>query len=137
MSLDVDFAAKLNLILAGAGYAAVPVQQNYVSGDKTQPRVWYQRQAGNRNVFLDGTSADMETSYAVEVNGLDPDVADAIADTITAGAAAGGLNGFRGQMLGTIVLGAFVEDASDDYQPRGLQGDDGYHVFAFTVRILT
>ena len=30
----------------------------------------------------------------------------------------------------------FVEDANDDYQPRGLDVDDGYHVFAFNARVL-
>ncbi len=133
MSVDTDFQVKLSLIV-GSG---VPVQQNYSSTDEAQPRVWYQRQRGNGDLFLDGKASQSETVYTVEVNGLDPDSAAAIAAKITALASAGGLHGFRGQMTSTTVLGAFVEDASDDYQPRGLDFDDGYHVFAFDVRLLT
>jgi hypothetical protein len=133
MSVDTGLINKLSLIV-GPG---VPVQQNYASADKTQPRVWVQRQQGDSELFLDGRPGPADTTYAVEVNALDPDAGAAVADAIQANAAAGGLDGFRGTMNSTVVLGCFVGEASDDYVPRGLELDDGYHVFAFTVRVLT
>jgi hypothetical protein len=136
VSLDVDLQFKLSA-LAGAG---VPVQQNFLSVDQTQPHVWYQRQSGASDLLLSGAGAALgEDVYAVEVAGMDPDAAAAIAGRIKATYPAG-MDGFRGQMGpqgGPVVLGCFVEDAADDYQPRSLELDDGYHVFAFNLRILT
>lgn len=126
MPLDTDFRAKvLSLITA-------PVQQNYISTDKVQPRVWYQKQAGNSDLFADASAGMVETTYTVEVNGTDPDAVSEIADAISTA-----FNGFRGRMFSTTVLGAFVEDAADDYQYKGQDLDEGYHVFAMNVRFIT
>ncbi len=111
---------------------SAPVQQNYMSTDQAQPRVWYQRKQGDTHVLLSGSPYQSEVLFEVEVDGLDPDVAAGIATTIQ-----DRMNGFFGIMGQTRVLGAFVEDAADDYQPRGINTDDGYHVFAFGVRIIT
>lgn len=128
MSLDVDLQAKLTSLAGSA-----PVQQNYSSVDKTEPRVWYQRRTGNTDLLLSGAGATItEAVYEIEVNALDPDAGAALSDTITTA-----MNGFRGTMGGSHVLGVFVEDAADDYQPRGLDLDDGYHVFAANLRVIT
>ncbi len=127
MSLDTDLQTKL-ATLAGSA----PVQQNYASIDKVEPRVWYQRTSGNIDLLLNGVGvSENETVYAIEVAGLDPDVTAGIAANL-----ATAMNGFRGVMGLSVILGCFVEDAADDYQPRGLNIDDGYHVFAFSLRVL-
>jgi hypothetical protein len=125
MSLDAGFQTKL------ASLTDAPVQQNYASIDQVQPRVWYQRESGQTELFLDASAGMAETVYTVEVHGTDPDAAGAIADLIQVR-----LHGFTGFMGTTRILGSFVEDAADEYEPRGLNVDDGYHVFAFKVRVL-
>ncbi len=131
MSLDASLRAKLLTLAHGA-----PVQQNYANEDDPEPRVWYQRQTGHTPMDLAGKQVWIrETTYAVEVNALDPDVGAAIAEAIAAEFPAG-MNGFRGVIGDTLVLGCFVEDASDEYVPRGLDVDDGFHVFAFNLRIM-
>ena len=126
----MDFQAKLSSL------TTAPCQQNYDSMDKVQPRVWYQRRQGNTNLYLDGSPADGETTYEVQVDSLDPDAGASIAETLR-GQPPSGLHGFRGAMGGTVVLGMFAEDASDDFAFRGVSLDDGYHSFGFTVRVLT
>lgn len=134
MSIDVDLLAKLQTL------TTAPVQLNYASTDRPQPRVWLQRRNDNRPLNLAGTETLIrETFFDVEVGALDPDVGAAIAEQLTAEwtASPAGMNGFRGQMGGTRVLGCFVEDVGDDYQPRELELDDGYHVTAFSLRLLS
>lgn len=136
MSLDTDLQSKLTLLVG----ASVPVQQNYVERSAGEPRVWYQRQAGTVDLLARGDDAALrETTFAVEVAGLDIDAAAAVYETLVA-LHPSGLQGFRGTLAGpgsTRVLGCFLEDLSDDYQPRSLELDDGFHVFSFQARIMT
>ncbi len=131
MSLDTSLQSKLALL------AGVPVQQNYSSMDLPETRVWYQRQSGQAPTDLAGRELLLrETVYGIEVNSTDPDRGADIAEAISA-LAPTGMNGFRGTMGDQLILACFVEDASDDYVPRGnLNSDAGFHVFAFNLRIL-
>jgi hypothetical protein len=136
MSLDTELQTKLTA-LAVAAISGTPVQQNYASTDKIEPRVWYQRRNGNTELLLSGAGdAGIETVYEVEIDALDPDQGGTLLLALVADASAGGLNGFRGNWGSSVVLGSFVEDVADDFQPRGLDLDDGYHVFAFQLRVM-
>lgn len=126
MSLDTDLQSKL------ASLTTAPVQQNYAHMAMVQPRVWYQREFEESPPLLSGIESGIrEVRYTIEVNALDPDEGYAIAVEIQ-----NRMQTFRGVMYGTLILGVFVEAASDDYVPRGLDLDDGFHVFVFTLRIL-
>jgi hypothetical protein len=48
-----------------------------------------------------------------------------------------GLNGFRGEFGNTTALGVFLEDHSDNYQPRFLDEDDGYRVATVQALVLS
>ena len=125
--LDVDFQSYL------ASLTGTTVQENLLSEDKTNlPRVWWQRSEGNVDLLLSGATALARTIYDVEVSALDVDAAASTADTIKTT-----LNGYAGAMGSSRVLAAFVQDQADDYVPKSLDADEGFHVFAFTVEILT
>lgn len=47
------------------------------------------------------------------------------------------LNKHRGTFGDTTVKGVFAADAADDYEPRGHSGDEGLHVSALAVEVVT
>jgi len=125
MSIDTDFQNKLFTL------SALPTQQDTISEDKTQPYVWFQRHDAMLDTFLNGTASITETTYTVEVSGLDIDSVQATADTLKTS-----LNAYQGTMGSTVVLGCFVEDCADDYAFRNTDQDAGNHVAAFSARFL-
>lgn len=128
MSLETDLQSYLASLAS-----PVPVQLDYSSTDKTEPRVWFRRREETTELLLAGNGTALtESVYEVEINGLDPDVTGSIADTMKLT-----LNGLRGKIGNTRLLGTFVEDASGDFAYRGLSADDGYHTFAFNLRIMS
>jgi hypothetical protein len=126
MSLDVDFYNKL------VTTSSLPVQQNTISESKGEPRVWFGRQLQNKDLLANGSVALVNTTYDVEVTGLDIDVVEQKADAVKAA-----FHGFQGTMGSTKVLASFVNDANDDYIYKSLNGDEGFHSAAFSVQILT
>lgn len=121
-TIDTDFHAYLDSLTTAA------VQQNFISEDKGQPYVWWQRTSANVDLTLEGSLAVYDTSYAVEIAALDIDAGAVIADTVKAG-----IHGRRIQQGNTLFLVMMVEDASDEYVPKSIDTDDGFNVFAFTV----
>ncbi len=126
MSIDIDFESYLTSLTTSQ------VQQNYLSEDKSYPAVWFQRRNASTELLLNGGISLIQTQYDVAVYGDDPDAAGAVADHLTVS-----LNGFRGAMGNTTVLGAFVSDADDDFIRKEFNADEGIHVFAFAVQILS
>lgn len=131
MSLDGDLRDRM-VALTGA-----PVQQDYGSAEKAQPRIWYERATGILPVSTTGELLVTETVYAVEVEGMDADAVAGLAAVLTDPASAGGLNGFYGEWGASRILGVFVEDAGDTFRFRGLGLDEGYHSAAFNLRVMT
>jgi len=125
VSIDTDFQAKL------ATLAAIPCQQDVISEDKTQPYVWFQRHDAQLDTFLDGSPSFSETTYTVEVSGLDIDAVQATADTLKTA-----LNAYSGTMGSTVVLGCFVQDCADDYAFRNTDQDAGNHVAGFSAKFV-
>ena len=123
--IDTDFYAKLD------GLTTAPVQQNVLSDNQPQPFVWFQRQYANTDLLLNAGAALYDTTYDVEVCGLDIDATAAIAENLKTS-----LHGFHGTMGGTNVLGMFVQDADDNYVQKNMNADEGFHVFAFQVQIM-
>ena len=124
--IDVSFASFLG------GLTTLPVQQDVISENQPNARVWFKKQTSNTNILNNGTPILDDTTFDVEVASLDIDLTQTEANNIRTA-----LNGYRGMMLFDMVQGVFVSDAADDYIPRNLNADEGFHVAAFQVRILS
>ena len=124
--IDISFLNFLQTL------TSLPIQQDLISADTSTARVWFQRQTFNQDVFLSGSPAIADTTFAVEVCSLDIDQCQTEATNIRTA-----LNGYRGLMLFDLVLGCFVSDSADEYIPRNLNDDTGFHVASFQVQILT
>ena len=109
-----------------------PVQQDVIQQGDTESRVWYQRTNATWELFTNGSAGLVETDFAVEVMGLNIDSVQTEADNIRSG-----LNGYQGTLSGTFVHAIFVEDASDDYESKNLGSDDGFHLVAYTIKVIT
>lgn len=128
MSVDNDFYSLIYSVIGSSGF----VQQNLTSENVTiEPRIWFQRQSGNTELFLNGTPAIKETVYTVEVIGKTLVNVRNVADAVTVA-----LHGYRGAMGSGFAQGIFVQDADDDYVAQAIDADTGEHVMAFSVRIL-
>jgi hypothetical protein len=109
----------------------VPVQEGYVAQDQPPTRVWYGKSGATYETFLSGSPSLNTYDYDLEVHSIDIAIAQTTADTIRQGVNGGRLGGSNG------VLGVLVNDASDDYQYRGLNSDDNYEVCGLRVRIFS
>lgn len=126
--IDEDFRTKLTQLLP----AGTPIEKGLVSEEALPTRVYYQVATSNQDTDLDGTQGLSETAFDVECAALSD---DATAQTLAA-AVKSALNGFHGKFgASSVALGMFVSDHADDYQPRGVDADDGYHVAAFQVTV--
>jgi hypothetical protein len=126
VSIDTDLQTYLTTLAY-----PTPVQQNVISADQSTPRVWYQRKASNQDTFTDGSKSVTNSVFAVEVMSLDIDQAEAIAQTIKDAS-----NGFFGHMGFTYVGGCTVEEMEQDYEPKNLGADVGFHVAAFNLHLI-
>lgn len=134
MAVDVDLRTKLVSIINDA---SVPVEQGKITDTRGKPRVWLRRAGGATDIFLGGQKGLTETRFDVEVHGDDIGAVQGLADSIRAHHGDGGLNGFAGTLGTSEVLGVFVEDHADDYEPKGFaENDAGTHVAALDVNII-
>lgn len=110
----------------------LPVQQDVISANDASARVWFQRSEANTELFTDGSPGLTTTTFNAEVATLNIDQTQTEASNIRTA-----LNGYRGWMGLDFVKAVFVLDAADDYIPRNLMADEGFHVAAFVVQIIT
>jgi hypothetical protein len=133
-AIDENFRA----VLLDYVIAPTPVEQNTVAeGTPLALRLWYQRRQLDAEPFLDGSAGLAEVSFDVEIMSGNIAEVEELVDTIRAAAADGGLNGYRGVFGAGRTLGVFVEDQSDDYELRGVNSDEGWHVAALSVRVIS
>lgn len=130
-SVGIDFCKFLR---ANAGIAG-KVGKNVFHRHVPQPapaRFIYLRRSGFRDERCLGESGDPAFShlYDVEVIAENDEEADAIADLVRA------LDGTSGTFGGRTIQGIFVNDQSDDYEPRAVGSDLGWHIPAFTVEVV-
>ena len=110
-----------------------PVQQDRIDASQlATPRVWFQRQSQTTEVFVNGTPGQTDTVFDVEVCGEDIDAVQNLANTLRTS-----LNGYSGIMLFDRVLGTFVNEANDEYIFKNFDADDGFHVAAFQVQVIS
>jgi hypothetical protein len=127
MQVDIDLTAFLSMT------ANVPVEQNNISEMKTStPQVYFARRPSQQELFLDGTPIMYDTNFDVEIYGEDIDAVESLADTLKPV-----LNGFRGNMGATTVLGMFVSDHAEEYTSKAeMSSSEGLHVATFALNIL-
>ena len=127
--IDEDFRTALVSLLP----AGTTIEKGTISDERPTTRVYYQRSQANQDTHLNGDQGLTTTVFDVEVAALADDAtAQSLAGTIKAA-----LNGSRGVMgASSSALGVFVADHADDYQPRGVDADDGYCVAAFQVSVI-
>ena len=130
--IDVDFRAYL----AGLGLvtdANVPgaIQQDSVDQNGPADFIWFHRRSSTRDINLDGGKRGFtETSFDLELISDDISLAQAWAENVKEV-----LDGYRGEMGDSFVLGAFVEDHADDYVPIG-GADEGKHVCSLDIQLI-
>jgi len=127
MQIDIDLRSYL------ATNLGIGVEQNKIAEDyNTSPALMFQRRPSTQDLFLNGTPSINETNFDIEIYGIDIDAVETTTDT-----AKTLLNGFKGTMGSTFVLGAFVTDHEDDYTPKvELQNDEGLNVCTFALQII-
>lgn len=106
------------------------VQQG--SSDQVSPdtRIFFYRTGSNRQLFLDAGSGLATINYDVECISPDIDTAQNLAEAVKAA-----LHGYRGEMDDLFVDGCFVEDHSDQYEPKS-DADAGDHIASLQVTII-
>lgn len=130
-SVGVDFCKFLK---ANASIAA-KVGQHVYHRHIPQPspaKFIYLVRSGYRDERCLGESGDPAFShtYAVEVIAENPDEADAIADLVRA------LDGTSGTFGGRTIQGIFINDQNDDYEPKAVGGDLGWHIPALSAEVV-
>lgn len=125
--IDEDFRT----LLAANAPGGTTIEKGTISEEQIPTRVYYQRSAATTDLFLDKSVGITESVFDVEVATLNDDATtQSIAAQIKTA-----LNGYQGTTGSTGVLATFVADHADDYQPRGVDADDGYTVAAFQVTV--
>lgn len=129
MQLDIDLQQQIQFLTFGQ----YPVEQNKIAEDyTTAPAIMFMKRDSNQDLFADGVPGLTYTEYDVEIYGEDIDAVDSVTETLRLA-----LNGFRGQMGLTFVLGSFVSDHADDYTPKiELATDEGLNVQTFALQII-
>lgn len=112
----------------------VAIHHNTVPQDSEFPLVWLRRASRDSERTLDAAVGDEPDSvrFDVECYGDDLDEAMDLAAAVTER-----LDNYRGAFGTRTAQGMFVEDASDDYTPRGIMGDEELHFAALSVQIFT
>lgn len=112
--------------------SVVGICHNIVPQEMAFPLVWLRRASRETERTLDAAVGEQPDSvrFDLECYGDDLEEAMDLADAVTAR-----LDNYRGTFGTRTAQGMFVEDASDDYVPRGIMGDESIHFAALSVQI--
>lgn len=112
------------------------VLQNQIPQKPPKPRIFYRRNSGVEDPFLDGTVTAEESTWDIECISDDVDESINIAEAVKLA-----LNAHRGTFGANTIQGAFVLDHDDNYVIKGLsQGEgigDGTFLAALSVTIFS
>lgn len=106
------------------------IHQNNVPEHSALPYVWFRRSGEFEPLTLDGAGGLIST--AIDVECIAGDLSTA-ADLSLAVRRA--LHGARGSFGAGSVSAVFVDDVSDDYEPRGIGSDDGISFSAMSLTV--
>ena len=127
--IDEDFRT---LLAAQSIPAGTPVEKGKISEEQATVRVLYQVADSTQDVHLGGQTGLTTTAFDVECGAREDDsTAQNMAGTLKTA-----LNAFRGAAGSSSILGIFVEDHSDEYQPMMLDSDVGYFIASFRANVI-
>jgi hypothetical protein len=107
------------------------VEQNRMRQAPPDPRIWYRRDLQNEERDLDGDGGIIDSMWDVECQSETLDTAEDLAEAVR-----DKLDGYRGSFGTQTALGCFVEDHDDDYEPKGVGGEQGVHVCALRLQAI-
>ena len=122
-------------LIADAAITAVVgarVFENKINqGNDDNVCIWFARATTSGEDALDDDSGTKPFRQIFDLEVISKDIADTntVADLITAKRL------HRGTFGVGKVQGVFIDDHSDDYIPRGVNSDDGWHIAAFQLDI--
>jgi hypothetical protein len=130
-SVGVDFCKFLRANSSIAAKVGQRVYHRHVPEGSAFPFIYLYRQSFRHERCL-GESGDPAFShtYAVEVVSDDDTEADDVATLVRA------LDGSSGTFGGRTIQGLFVEEQNDDYEPKAIGSDEGYHIPALSVEVV-
>jgi hypothetical protein len=132
-SVGVDFCKFLRANTSIAAKVGPAVYHRHVPQPPPSRFIYLVRE-GFRHERCLGEAADPAFShyYAVEAIAENEEEADAIADIIR------GLDGrpYGTTFGGRTLKGLFIEEQSDDYEPKAVGSDLGYHIPALRVEVI-
>lgn len=127
MSIGVDLRSWLLTDDELTAIVGDRISQNMVPQDTgTQPYIWFARSSSDRDQDPDLSNPSAEpyrVNWDVECISQDLGIAIQLRDLISKNQQYKGPFG-----SGTIQGGIFIASASEDYQPRGISSDEGWHV---------
>lgn len=128
-NLSVNFRKFLLAQSSLARKVAARIHQDHIPQSSSAPYVYFSRQNAEFLTCLDSEVGEQPhaQSFAIECIGRDIGDAQELGDEIRA------INNYKGTFGDTSVQAVFVEDQSDDYEPRVLSGDDG--AFSCNLRV--
>lgn len=135
--IDIDLRAFLIAnsdiltALPNAADAGV-IQQNTIAETSPSTRIWYQRRGHETELANNGQPLLSETNFDLEVHSLDIDEAQEIAQAVK-----DALHGYSGLLGNTFALMVEVSDHDDSYIPKGPDVDEGQHIAALLIRIIS
>jgi len=110
------------------------VEQNKNEWDTEAPstRIWFARRSEEKELTVSGGDLLTTTNFDLECISTDIDSAIDLADVVKAE-----LHGYQGTFGSGYVGAVFVTDHTDDYEPYNLSEDEGCHVAALDIEILS
>lgn len=132
-----DFSIGLrSLLLADSSLTnliGARVHNNHVPSKPGNNYVWFATSTTQENDVLDASVGDepQAITYDIECISLESNAtALSIKSRIR-----GVLNKYRGTIGDTTTQGIFVDELPEDYEPRGISGDQGAYVQACRVQV--
>lgn len=109
------------------------VHHNHVPSKPGANYVWFASSTTQESDVIDASAGDepLSITYDLECVSL-ASQADAVAMKARV---RGVLNKYRGTIGDTTTQGIFVEELPEDYQPKGVPGDQGAYVQACRVQV--
>ena len=127
-SIEENLRTALSLEFEVNQYIDDRIHYARVPQNRTLPHIWFIRSGENTPLSLDGQGGTHETRFDLEC------ISDDLVEAMNVSRATKNfLHGYRGVLGDGTVQGIFVEDKDDNYIPKSIGSDEGFHVSALTV----
>lgn len=116
--------------LADALGSTVAVHYNHVPQHMPRAYIWFRSAADTVLFTMDKVGGIHQANYDVEVIADSESTAQSVADKLRTKC-----DGYKGTVANSSAQGMFLRDKSDDYQPRGIDDDEGRSVIAYDMEV--